>query len=365
MRSGRIGRSKQSGFSLVELMVAMVIGLLIMTAVLQLFLDISRTSNDMARTNAQIESGRFAIQLMSSDLVHAGFWDGYVPEYDDLTAVPAPDGLPPAGYPDSFTPPAPCEELAAWTTVYTDNLLRMPLQTFADVPAGCEDVVQNHKTGTDVLVVRYAETAVTGAPSTGVAYFQTSYCAADSNYAYVLDSAGHNLGKMDCTTPADIRRYIARIYFVREDDTLVRAEFLGEAGWNVQPLIDGVEGFVAELGVDDRRPNGDLVNYATAVNWPDPLNKVAPSNRGDGAPDGDFVRCPDDGCIADQLINVVAAKLHVLVRSTEPTPRYQDDKTYVLGGTSFTPAGDEQRFKRHLYSSSVRLTNVSARRETP
>jgi len=363
LHAGRSGCSRQSGFSLIELMVAMVIGLLIMTAVLQLFLDITRTNNEMARTNAQIENGRFSIQMISGDLMHAGFWDGHVPEYDDLTAADAP-----AGYPASFVPPAPCEALAAWTAVYTDNLLRMPLQSFAEVPVGCESVVQNHKTGTDVLVVRYADTTALSAASAsaGVPYFQASYCADDDNYEYVLGGSGFTLTKMDCVTPVDIRRFVAKIYFIRNDDTLMRAEFLGSAGWSVQPLIDGVEGFVVELGVDDRRGTSAVatVDYTAGVDWADPLNKVLPTNRGDGAPDT-FVRCPGTGCSADELINVVAAKLHVLVRSIEPTPGYQDDKTYVLGTTSFTPTGAAQQFKRHVYSSSVRLTNVSARRETP
>src|SRR3990167_10249767 len=77
--------SLQSGFSLIELMVAMVISLLIMGAVLTLFLDVTRTNDEMAKTNIQIENGRFAIQLLQSDLSHAGFWDGYVPQFDDLT----------------------------------------------------------------------------------------------------------------------------------------------------------------------------------------------------------------------------------------------------------------------------------------
>ncbi|MDT4869314.1 hypothetical protein FQZ97_1043380 [compost metagenome] len=65
--------SSQSGFSLVELMVAVTVSLLMMAAILKLFVDVARTNTEMEKTNAQIENGRFAIQLIAEDLVHGGF----------------------------------------------------------------------------------------------------------------------------------------------------------------------------------------------------------------------------------------------------------------------------------------------------
>jgi type IV pilus assembly protein PilW len=358
---------RQAGFSLVELMVAMVISLLIMAAVLTLFLDVTRTNDDMAKTNVQIENGRFSLQMIGNDLMHAGFWDGYIPEYDDLTATTEP-----AGYPDTFTPPEPCLGFASWTPAYTDNLLRMPVQSFPEVPAGCEGIVKNHKVDTDVLVVRHINNCVADsddcdASNPSRVYFQTSFCSEASPYDYVLDKSGFTLQKRDCENPADKRRLVMHIYFIRDDDTLMRAEFVAgddpDTEWSVQPMIDGVEHFVVELGVDNLSDSGEDVDYEQPVLWADPLNKVSPRNRGDGAPDGDFVRCPEDGCDIEQLLNVVAAKLYLLVRSPQESVGYTDNKTYTLGSADPVTPGDS--FKRHLYSTSVRLHNVSARRETP
>lgn len=64
------------GFTLVELMVAVTIGLLIVAALLALYLNITRTNTEMAKANSLIENGRFAIQLIQNDLIHAGFWGG-------------------------------------------------------------------------------------------------------------------------------------------------------------------------------------------------------------------------------------------------------------------------------------------------
>jgi type IV pilus assembly protein PilW len=345
-------------------MVAATISLLMMLAVLQLMLDTARTNEDMARTNAQIENGRFAIQMISHDLMHAGFWDGYIPQYDDLVSAAVP-----AGYPTQFIAPAPCASFAGLTVLDKENLLRMPLQSFSAMPAGCTGLT-GYKTGTDVLVVRYASNCAVG--TTGCAaseanrvYFQTSSCASDSPYGFVLDTTDFTLTKVDCNplNLADRRLYISHIYYVRNDDTLMRAQFVGGASeWQVQPLVDGVEYMVVELGVDNLSDAGQAVNYTQAVSWADPLNKRSPQNRGDGEPDGAFVRCASAGCTVDQLLNVVAAKIHLLVRAPEEMPGYTDGKTYALGNVSLSPGGG---FKRHLYSTSVRLHNVAGRRETP
>jgi type IV pilus assembly protein PilW len=108
------------------------------------------------------------------------------------------------------------------------------------------------------------------------------------------------------------------------------------------------------------------VNYAQAVAWSDPATKKIPTNRGDGIPDGDFVHCVTPGvapCTVNDLANVVVVKLYVLARSLETTPGYTDSKTYTLGAATLGPFNDG--FQRHVYSTTVRLTNVFGRRETP
>ena len=95
--------------------------------------------------------------------------------------------------------------------------------------------------------------------------------------------------------------------------------------------------------------------------------------EGDGEPDR-FIRCTTAApCPADDLANVVAAKLFVLARSRDPSRGHVDDRSYCLGelqpdGTcnaadEVAPANDG--YKRHVFSTSVRLVNVSTRRETP
>ena len=95
---------------------------------------------------------------------------------------------------------------------------------------------------------------------------------------------------------------------------------------------------------------------------PDPNTLIKPTNRGDGAPDS-WVRCDTGGCTADQLSNAVAVRLHVLARSEQAASDYRDTATYSLAGSTLGPFNDG--YRRHVFVQTVRLHNVSSRRETP
>lgn len=364
----RIGR--QEGFSLVELMIASTISLLMMVAILTLFLDVSRTNDEMARTNAQIENGRFALQLLQDDMAHAGFWDGYVPGFDDLTSTAVPSDVPAAV-------PSPC----SWTEADNVKLMGISVQVYDGVPPGCSTIVTNKKADTDVLVVRHAEGCLPGvgnceAVDNTKLYFQPSFCATDAA-RYVLRQSNFNLRKADCTTISDKRKFVSNIYYIRDYSvtagdgipTLMRSSFgAGATPQAAEALVEGIEGFRVELGLDTAG-DGGAINYGTAVTWAISANgepdRSRPTNRGDGAPDGAFERCPAGGCTATQLIDVVAVKIFLLVRSLQASPGYTDDKTYTLGLAVPAAAVVGNNYKRHVYSTTVRLINVSGRRETP
>ncbi|OGV77483.1 MAG: pilus assembly protein PilW [Methylotenera sp. RIFCSPLOWO2_02_FULL_45_14] len=385
----------QSGFSLIELMVAITLGMLIVAALIALFLNINRTNTEMAKTNSQIENGRFAMQILQSDIVHGGFWGGYVPQFDDLTLTTAPTDAPTAV-------PNPCLDYATpWTAAHITNLIGIPVQAYGNTPpsgGGCvTNLATNKQANTDVLVVRHAETCIAGsggnceADIVGKLYFQSSLsyhlpiprpipepnCPAGRTAdaaPYILNTAGFGtLNKKDCDTDVtEKRKFISSIYYIRDYaktvgdgiPTLMLSQFDGLAHQEAVPLIEGIEGFRVELGIDNLSKTGAAVNYTAAINWLNPANLTTPTNRGDGVPDGAFVRCTDAiPCTAAQLTNAVAVKLYVLARADKVSPGYTDSKTYALGSSTLGPYGDG--FKRHVFSTTVRLNNISGRRETP
>jgi type IV pilus assembly protein PilW len=384
----------QKGFSLIELMISITIGLLIMVALGSLFLNINRANNEMAKTNSQIENGRFAIQLLQEDIVHAGYWGAYVPQFDDLTITGVPRGVP-------TEVPSPCLAHAApWTTVDITNLIGVPIQVYGATPplgAGCvTDLAANKKASTDVLVVRHAETCVPGeanceVDTAGKLYFQASQCEIEiaASMPYKLGTSAFDLHKRNCVgtgappalpitagTIAEKRKFISNIYYIRDYaqtvgdgiPTLMLSSFDLAGGTlahqEAVPLIEGIESFHVELGIDSLSDTNEAVDYTAAINWADPINLTSPKNRGDGVPNGAFVKCTDAALCTDaQLTNVVAVKIYVLARADKVSPGYTDTKTYSLGSTVLGPFNDG--FKRHVFSTTVRLINVSSRRETP
>ena len=418
MKQPLIYTKRQSGFTLIELMVSIVIGLLMLAALIALMLNVSRNNNEMTKSNRMIENGRFALQLLQSDISHVGYWGGHVPEFDDLSRTASPTDIP-------TTVPDPCLAYSDWgiapntvtgVTSHIANLIGIPIQSY-EIPAVvptptlsvCANRVTNPQKSTDVLIVRHAENCVPSdgncpAYSAGNLYLQVARDGETApSPAYVLsdDAVLLNLKKRDATT-AELRKFVSNLYYVRNYSvtagdgipTLMRSRYRlsgGALSHNMaEPLIDGVEGFRIELGIDNVSDAGTNIVTGTdsagvvapanlhsaAIKWAvtTPAN-TSPTNRGDGSPDGAYVRCTTaTPCTAAQLMNVVAVKLYVLVRSDVETPGYKDTKRYCLASRctapdDWTPSlnGDpfNDGFKRHLFTQTIRLVNVSSRRETP
>lgn len=408
----RIGlRRAAAGFTLVELMISMVIGLFIVLALLTLLINVNRNNSEMTKSNLVIENGRFALQVMEADVSHAGFWGGFLPQFDDLTVQAVPSDVP-AAVPD------PCLAYGAWDAAYATELRGIAVQAYeipAIVPSPtlpvCATKVVSPQPATDVLVVRHLDTCVAGvdpgcpAVAASDIYFQPQRCTLSTNANFstatfalgTSKSTANGLGVVtstfdlgtattstlmpmygrDCATPAPAYKYVESLYYVRNYavtpgdgvPTLMRSQFTAGAHQAADAMIEGIQGFRIELGIDNVSDAGTPVNFAAGPGWVDLTDLKSPANRGDGIPDT-YVRCTVAApCTAAQLMNAVAVKLYVLVRSENRTPGYTDTKTYCLASSCPTAADRmgpfNDGYKRHLFSQTVRLVNVSARRETP
>ena len=129
----------------------------------------------------------------------------------------------------------------------------------------------------------------------------------------------------------------------------------------IVPLVAGVENLQIDYGVDDLPTAIDPVTGLIGNGAPD----CEDTDPGDAANAGVTPGCAaaNPGAIAEWG-NVVSAQVHVLARSYRAYNDYTDTKTYDLGEglSALTPGGN---YKRHAYSTAVRLTNVSGRRELP
>ena len=314
----RVQHRRSQGFSLIELMVSMTLGLIILLAISELFVNNSRTRSEIERTSRQIENGRYAIQLLTDELSNAGF-------FGETGAQTFPADLPPA-----------CASSEADIT----DAMGVPVYGQNNVAsASAPGCLSNYKAGNDYIALRRASSCAVDSCGNdftdGAYHIQASACQTASPGEITLGTteADMTATTRTCVDEAPVYRLLSRLYYINTDDTLMRAELgdepLGGSPYTVTSLVDGIEHLHFEYGIDS---DGDGVpnSYASApasANWED----------------------------------VVAVRVWILARNLEETLSYTDDKTYRLGDVEVENPGDG--FKRQVYSTTVRINNVAGRRE--
>lgn len=316
---------KQYGLTLVELMIAVTLGLILLLGLATIYERNSVTRNELERSSRQLENGRYALQLLSSDIKLAGY-------LGEFYATTAPASL----------PANPCSNTLA------DLQSAFPLHVQGyDNGSGSLPCISDYKGG-DVIVVRRVSTCSAANPAdtgceaitSGLPYFQVSGCSTDATPTFRLDTNIDNLilKKIGCTNTASQRRLLTHIYYVANNNlgsdgipTLKRWE-LGSAS-NPVPLVEGIENLQFEYGIDsdgDGAPNSYSSSPATVGNW----------------------------------FNVVAVKIHLLSRNETQSLGYVDNKFYMLGDTRI-PASDTfgDAYRRHAYSTTIVLENPAGRRQ--
>ena len=333
-RTGSNPQRRQSGLTLVELMVGLTLGMIVSTALLVLFANASSNGQNVQRASVHIENGRYATELLRDELQMAGYY-GEAPSA--VSSYVTPDAC--------LTDPAGAFEAAP---------LRYPTPVrgyTASETIACLGAT-SRLAGTDAVAVRRLDVqsvAVTTLPATGQQYhLQHSLCISDPvNTPLVFDKnrAAFTLQMRNCTAANTVRPYVSRLYFVAScsrcgaggdsTPTLKRLELVGNTLVETA-LVEGVESFRLEYGFD---------------------------TNGDGSPD-DWRTSAAGAGAASQWENVMAITVHMIVRSTERVTgaslaRAQTFQLGRIGSVSTVNDG----FSRRAYLSTVRLINPSGARE--
>lgn len=308
---------KVKGFSLVELMISITIGLFLLIGMSALLVSNSNTRNEMEKAGRQIENGRYAIQVLSDDLQHAGY-------YGQFSGV-------------SGTGPVDLDSNCSTDLAVIKTNMAAPVYGKNDasaLPSTC-GTATSFAAATDILVIRRAgtETPITVTAATANVdqhYIQTT----PSEYRLALGSAGadtFNLKEVDLTTAAGLRKYLTHVYFIDKENNvpiLMRAE-LDNGAFNKVRMVEGIDNLQLEYGVDTDSNGSPDIYY--------PANTVP------------------------AWANVMSVRVSVLARNIELTVGYKDTKIYSLGSTTVGPFNDQ--YKRHVYTAVIRLNNPSGRRE--
>lgn len=315
------------GFSLIELMVSLAIGVVMTFGVVNLFLQ-SKTSflqdEEIARMQ---ENGRFALRLISRELAMTGFVGGLVDMDEISTAL-------------TITASSDCGTgmLATGTAVeHTNNAATATINNSHKCLTNNQ--LQN---GTDVILVRrtldtphMTDGTVATALENNTVYLRVEDYGAS---ATLIKGSSFSAGDKTAGSTVDAWEYRPILFAIRQYSqtsgdgipTLCR-EVLTTTTGTVAPtgdcLVEGIEAIHVDFGLDtDDPPDYEVDIY-------------------DAAP------------TVAELATAVTARIYVLARSINTVPNYTNDKTYKMGSTSVT-ASDS--FYRRMFETTVVMRNSEA-----
>jgi type IV pilus assembly protein PilW len=333
----RAPATRQSGFSLVELMVALSIGIFLLAGTMTVFAktrDLYRTNDSAARLQ---ETARYAMGTLEADLRMANYW-GLMSRADLIANGPTLDTANPPDVDSSYALPADLSGYAATISECGDMwAVKLPAYVEAtdSYTMDCDAFGNGAVAGSDTLTIRRVSTqpiaAAALAASAGQIKIQTSRVQGTLFSGGALP-AGY------LPPLSETRAVVANGYYVDQDSDerdgtpSLRRKQLDVAGGaptitDLQ-IVPGVEDLQVELGAD--------------------------SNNDQNA---DFYVPPGTAIPAGQQI--VAVRVWLMVRAEQQESGYTDTNTYTYGSRTgagaFVP-GDA--FRRVLVSKTIALRNT-------
>lgn len=304
-----------SGFSLVELMVALLLGTLLTTAVIALFITSNRSYTETERAARLQENARFAMHALKYDLDMVKFFGKvrtFSIEDDGSLGVVSND----------------CTGDAA---AYDHSMSMAAVQSSGSGNAyGC---ITDAEPGTTVLVVKHARPLPL---ATGSVESSKTYVLANHEVGILYDGA--DTAPTDKVPDGWAWEYQSHVYYIRKDSNPDTPPSLSRKvlQWNgsamamqTEDLVSGIEDMRLLFGVDSSS-DGSLdsffdaatINASTTYDWDD----------------------------------VGAVQVHLLVRSDEKDLNYTDTKTYNLGTGSPVVSPDDH-YRRTVIHTTVSLRN--------
>lgn len=317
------------GFTLVELLVALVLGLTLTGGIVSMYLQ-NRQNYLQDEEGARLqENARYALNLLKREVVMAGFIAG-VTDYEDIPSASVTTDCVASGnwaldlsYPFDLIDDASTG--SSLQPIFGDGS-GTPI-TWSCISAS--EIVD----GADIISIKRTADRYSFKDGNPI----TAGLTQDSNQIY-LDSYENHAdftwkmpGAALGTTDYENWEYYSKIYFLRAYSrtggdnipTLCSAELVGQ-DMATRCLVEGIEDLQIEVGVD---------------------------SDDDNVPDF-FTDAPTTANIED----AVMVRVYLLVRSVNAIPNYTNTKNYVLG--SKTIAAQNDGFIRRVFSTSVQMRNA-------
>jgi type IV pilus assembly protein PilW len=309
-------KHRQSGFSLIELLVAVTLGLFLMTALVEVLLSGNRSFTSANHLSRLQENGRIATSMIATDLKRAGYMGGN----SDVGNILGSEG--------PETPAVSCLTTdTTWGRMVTEGVFGLD-----DTNTGYACIPNPNLGPTsylrgDVLTVRFASPWVlqTVGALPKLLYLRTSMFEGK----IFMGSDETTIDNLILDQPQSLHELLSYAYYVGDSGrscagAAVPSLFRVRLGPTGQPLTEellpGVEHFQVQYGVNDGVTGLQYLN-ANAVT--------------------DFSQ-------------VTSARIWLLIRAECAETGFTDGRTYTLGGQTYTP---DDGFRRQLYSSVIMLRN--------
>ena len=310
-------RLRPSGFSLIELIVSLGLGLFLIAIMINSTSAVLRSGRTVEQTGEVAETSRYLSNLLNTELRLAGFF-GQIEYRTDSSAL----------LPDICAGP-----LAAGP----NNAIAFPVQGLGNISAGqrlCggDQLLE----GSDVLLIRRAGTSTEtlgGKLTAAQHYIQAT--PSEFIVATGANQSSLNLYQANGVTAAPVRAWHQTIYYVSADNTFKRRRFYRGKLSPSEPLAEGIDDFQLVYGID-RSGNG----IANAQNQ-QPAFVDMPGSPQDWA-------------------NTVAVEFYLLISSTEISSAIRETQSYSYADK--TDLVFEDNKIRRLVKGFAPLENISGRR---
>lgn len=334
------------GLSLVELMIAMLVGLILVGGVVTLFIETSANIKKTEQVSALTSEGQFALSVLAHDLAMAGFW-GHAFDPADVDFHPSVfnDTSPGStvgtdcGAAVKVSVNGAADQNLAWAY----NVF-LPIEQYDDADGGETAVftcLADVQTGTDIIAIRRVAGRSVDPSDASEHEDDAVYLRANRTLGGLFRADVTNLtiaanpapGATFPTSSDTVDwEYRPMVYFVRNYSrvsgdgipTLCHKVFTAEDPNNFESecIAEGVEDMQLQFGIDTDRDG--TVNY--------------------------FDPDPD----ATEITQVAAVRIHLLVRATRMHARFSNNNSYVMGDKTVTV---NDNYFRELFTQTVPIRN--------
>ena len=321
------GIPAMSGFSLIEMMISITIGLFIVAALIGVLVSSSGSSKTNERTSELQSNGRYAMSTLSKELRHAGF-HAYTPLSNPIAISALAIGA-------SASVPVVC----GGNSNFVANIRQGIWGGDNSNPFAANCIPANYRANTDVLVIRRLADQATASVN-GVAnavYFRSAY--AQGNVFQFMNPV--SVPTVAGNVNAENFELWQYIYYIGNDDTDATVPALRRV--RLQTATDPIPGSMIDemvvSGIEQLQVQYSIFNHV------DGTTQYYNASGLTGA---------STDTVATEWDDVHAVRLWLLARNAKAEAGYANTTSYVMGNQIYTV---NDSFRRQLFTTVVQLRN--------